>query len=141
MFYRKDGAPVILDYQIKGFLKAAWQALWKIPGTKSSGVKAGSSKIDRSVHIYPRYIPVGGEISPENLERPLRANTAQGPRVTLASSEMIPAGAEIEFQIKILDDSMANACREWLAYGQYSGLGQWRNSGKGRFTWEEIVDG
>ena len=33
----------------------------------------------------------------------------------------------------------------WLNYGKCNGLGQWRNSGKGRFTWELIeqkeVDG
>lgn len=25
---------------------------------------------------------------------------------------------------------------EWLDYGKLRGLGQWRNSGKGRFTYE-----
>ncbi len=28
--------------------------------------------------------------------------------------------------------------REWLTYGRLRGLGQWRNSGKGRFTFEEL---
>jgi len=28
--------------------------------------------------------------------------------------------------------------REWLDYGKLRGIGQWRNSGKGRFTWEEL---
>jgi hypothetical protein len=27
---------------------------------------------------------------------------------------------------------------EWLDYGCLRGLGQWRNSGKGRFFWERI---
>ena len=31
--------------------------------------------------------------------------------------------------------------REWLDYGMYRGLGQWRNSGKGRMVWEELDDG
>ena len=137
VFYRRDGKPVLLDYQVKGFLKAAWQALSKINGTKSSKIKAGLSKIDRTAHIYPRYIPISEDISEDNLERPLRANTAQGPRVTLASSEQIPAGAEMSFEIRLLDESLEDACREWLAFGQYSGLGQWRNSGKGRF---EVID-
>ena len=30
------------------------------------------------------------------------------------------------------------AVREWLDYGKFSGIGQWRNSGHGRFTWEEL---
>ena len=28
--------------------------------------------------------------------------------------------------------------REWLDYGKLRGLGQWRNSGKGRFEWKEV---
>lgn len=28
--------------------------------------------------------------------------------------------------------------REWLDYGKWSGIGQWRNSGKGRFLWAEL---
>ena len=28
--------------------------------------------------------------------------------------------------------------REWLDYGALRGLFQWRNSGKGRFEWEEV---
>ena len=31
--------------------------------------------------------------------------------------------------------------REWLDYGRLNGIGQWRNSGKGRFVWEELSDG
>ena len=27
---------------------------------------------------------------------------------------------------------------EWLDYGEMHGLGAWRNSGKGVFSWEEI---
>jgi hypothetical protein len=30
--------------------------------------------------------------------------------------------------------------RECLDYGTKRGLGQWRNSGKGRYTWEEIKE-
>lgn len=28
---------------------------------------------------------------------------------------------------------------EWLDYGQFNGLGQWRSSGKGSFVWDEVV--
>ena len=30
--------------------------------------------------------------------------------------------------------------REWLEYDMFNGLGQWRNSGMGRFTWEEVPE-
>lgn len=29
---------------------------------------------------------------------------------------------------------------EWLDYGELRGIGQWRNSGKGRFKWHDITD-
>lgn len=58
--------------------------------------------------------------------------------MSLVCSEQIPAGATITFSIGLMDASNEAAVREWLDYGEFSGLGQWRNSGKGRFVWEEI---
>ena len=40
--------------------------------------------------------------------------------------------------ILTLDPSLLPAVREWLDYGKLHGFGQWRNSGKGRFEWEEM---
>ena len=62
--------------------------------------------------------------------------TAQGERVSLANSEQIPAGSTCEFEITCMDDAHEKAVMEWLDYGKLRGLGQWRNSGKGRFTYE-----
>ena len=39
-----------------------------------------------------------------------------------------------------LDESLEDVVRECLDYGQLRGLAQWRNSGKGRFAWEEITE-
>lgn len=50
----------------------------------------------------------------------------------------IPDGSSVEFTILLFDEKLEPAVREWLDYGKYSGFGQWRNSGKGRYTWEEI---
>lgn len=69
-------------------------------------------------------------------QRPLRAQTAQGERVSLANSEEIPAGSTCEFEVLCMDDSHEKAVLEWLEYGQLRGIGQWRNSGKGRFSYE-----
>jgi hypothetical protein len=38
----------------------------------------------------------------------------------------------------LLDESKETVVREWLDYGKLRGLGQWRNSGKGRFSWEVL---
>lgn len=133
-----EGQPVILDYQIRGFFKAACGFLRKVKDSKSSDLKAFKKEIDGLVFVKPRMIPIefNGEIG--SCQRPLRAETAQGARVALANSESIPAGATAEFEIIMLNDNDEKLVREWLDFGQWNGLGQWRNAGKGSFTWEEI---
>ena len=64
--------------------------------------------------------------------------TAQGERVAIASSEMIPAGTSAVFTVTILADELEGRVRQWLDYGRFNGFGQWRNGSYGRFTWEEI---
>ena len=100
-------------------------------------MKAYKKIIDGCIFPQPRKIEIhmNGEMG--NCQRPLRAQTAQGERIALANSEAVPAGSWIEFTVECLEDKHAAAVREWLNYGRYKGLGQWRNSGKGRFTWEE----
>jgi len=133
-----DGQPIMWDYQIKGYFKDTCGMLRKVPGTKSSKIKAYKKEIDGLIFVNERQIPIifDGEIG--SCQRPLRGQTAQGERVSLANSETIPAGATIEFTVKCLVDSYADIIREWLDYGELRGMGQWRNSGKGRFTWQEI---
>lgn len=134
----ENGRPFYYDYQWKGAFKDAAGMLRKVPKTKSSGLKAYKKEIDGLIFINERKIPINfdGEIG--NCQRPLRAQTAQGERISLANSETIPAGATMEFTIKCLVDSDMEIVKEWLDYGKLRGLGQWRNSGKGRFDWEEI---
>lgn len=71
-------------------------------------------------------------------ERPLRAISASGERVALAASETVPAGTVLEFSILVMNPKDAETVREWLDYGALRGLFQWRNSGKGRFEWDEV---
>ena len=73
-------------------------------------------------------------------QRSLRANTPQGERVSLASSEEIAAGAVLEFSVLVMADELMPAVQEWLSYGKLRGLGQWRNSGKGRFRYEILEE-
>lgn len=137
IFPREEGKPFVYDYQLKGFFKDSCSALARVESTRSSKVKAFRKVIDGLVFVAPRkmFINVVGTIG--NCQRPLRAETAQGPRVALANSETIPAGSFFEAEIKLLDPAHEKLVREWLDYGALRGLGQWRNSGKGRFTWEE----
>lgn len=63
---------------------------------------------------------------------------AQGPRVALAHSETCPVGSWCEFDILCRDEDLAAQIPEWMSSGIYYGIGQWRNSGRGRYVWEEI---
>ncbi len=140
-FHRLDGAPIIYDYVIKGFFKDAASMLRRVPDTKSSKMTAYKKIIDGLVFIRPRQIEITAFGAVSILERPLRAQTAQGERVALARSEMIQDGSEIEFVVDLLDAKLEPAVREWLDYGSRRGLGQWRNGGYGTFlyTMDEVL--
>ena len=137
----EDGSPIFWDYQIKGFFKDACSALQRMKGEEmakeSCKLKAYKKIIDGCIFTFPRKIRINmaGEIG--DLQRPLRAQTAQGERVALAHSETVPAGSTIEFTIKT-PDIYEPVVMEWLEYGQLKGLGQWRNASFGRFTYEII---
>lgn len=133
----EDGRPFLYDYQLRGFFKHACSMLRNVKGTESSKIKAYKKYIDGLVFIEERRIPLifDGEVG--NLQRPLRASTAQGERVALANSETCPEGTKIQFTITILKDDLDDAVYEWLDYGRLNGIGQWHNGGYGRFEWIE----
>lgn len=141
VFHRDEHGNVgIYDYQIKGFFKDACGALRNADGTNSKTLKAYKTRIDGLIFVEPRFItmslPEGAK--PGVCERPLRAETMQGPRVSVCRSETVPAGTTFEVEIVSLNDDMLKLIEEWLDYGRLRGLGQWRNSGKGRFVWEKV---
>lgn len=120
----------IFNYMIKGFIKNAANVL-----KENADVKAFRSKIDDYLFVTPRKIYLGKEKPDGVLERPLRAMTAKGPRVSLARSDYISAGLELSFTVEVIknkafeiDDVMS-----LFKYGKYIGLGQWRNGGYGPF--------
>ena len=137
----EKGEPIIWDYQIKGFFKDSCSALQRCKSAeiakKSCKLKAFKKVIDGCIFPFPRQIPIdmhGGQIG--NLQRPLRAQTAQGERIALADSETVPEGSTIDLTIRCLDDAYDDVVIEWLNYGKYKGIGQWRNASFGRFTYE-----
>ena len=143
IFPKEDGKPFVYSYQIRGFFKAAAGFLQRCKGEKfaahTNKIKAYKKVIDGCIFVEPRKImiemPEGAEIG--DCQRPLRAQTAQGERVALANSESVPEGSRMTFTIEIDNEAYTDAVLEWLAHGSKNGLGQWRNSGKGRFR---IVD-
>jgi len=150
-----DGDPCLWDYQIKGMFKDACGMLSRAKGTKSGTLTAYKKIIDGLIFVNPRQIkivlPEGKELgdlqrplraTTGNCERPLRAQTAKGERIALAHSETCPVGSYIEFEITALELTskikLEDCIKEWLTYGALRGLGQWRNSGKGRCRWEKL---
>jgi hypothetical protein len=136
-FHRnEEGNPILYDYMLKGFFKDACGMLSRVEGSQSKKVKAYKKIIDGLVFVFPRRIPIQMAGPIRILERPLRAQTAQGERVALAASELIPEGSCIEFTLDVLGESVSDELlHEWLNYGMYRGLGQWRNGSYGRFTY------
>lgn len=144
VFHKVDGSPVLFDYSIKGFVKEAARTL---NGSEDvSSVKNLLAKVSKWLFIEPRIIPLilpeGGQITFN--ERPLRAQTAQGPRVALSRSEQLPVGTTLEFDIVVLNagkELTEKVLRGLLDYAYYQGLGQWRSGGHGRATYTiERVD-
>ncbi len=138
VFPRENGQPFFYDYQMKAFFKEACGNLGRVPGTLSNKLKAHKKVISGTIFVQPRkmILNVNGKVG--NCQRPLRAETAQGPRIALANSESIPKGSTFAAEIVLLDEGHEKLVREWLDYGKLFGIGQWRNSGKGRFFWKEL---
>jgi hypothetical protein len=126
-------------------------------GTESGKITAYKKVIDGLVFVKERQVPIvlpsDGVVSVANiyrttagterakgptllhLTRPLRAQTAKGERVSLSTSEVVPAGSKVRFTVRLLNLGLEDAVREWLDYGEVYGLSGWRNAGFGRFTW------
>lgn len=143
IFPKDDGQPFMWDYQIKGFFKDACGMLRRVPGTKSSKLTNYKKVIDGLVFVKERRIPL---VMPDgtgigSCQRPLRAQTAQGERIALANSETVAAGTTLDFTVvvyNIAKNDLAGCVMEWLEYGMLRGLGQWRNSGKGSFSFVKV---
>lgn len=147
IFPKINGKPVVWDYQIKGMFKDFCRMLSRAKGTRSSNITAFVKVIDGLIFVAPRAItleiPKGEELG--ECQRPLRVQGPKGERVALAASETCPVGTTMIFRIdwyelKKSKDSLRETIIEWLDYGVLRGFSQWRNSGKGRFRWEEIVE-
>lgn len=150
IFYKmEDGTPYIESYQVKGFFKEAVKTLKKVPGTRSSKLTAYLKMVDNFIFvqghvpgisdtIIPLFMPSDLDLTATDCQRPLRASTPQGERIALAHSEEAPVGTYIECTIICLRDADMPCVLEWLDYGKWKGMGQWRNSSKGRFDYEVL---
>ncbi len=141
-----DDALMLLDYQVRGFFKSALLALGQ-----QNGVKAPRGKVDKYLFVGPRKIPIirdGKRLLEEDdvCERPLRASTMRGDRVTVAGSESVNTPWAITIELTLIPNAGSKTSRAltWeavedaLDYGTLCGLGQFRTGSYGRFTWERV---
>lgn len=146
VFLRDKGNLCVADYVIKGFIKSALTTL-----KSQLGIVAPASKVDTLVLVTPAYLTITDGTKPvsepdEVVERPLRAMTMQGPRVSVAASESVNAGWELTFTLHLIENAATNKSKaltldvieEAFDYGTFNGLGQWRNAQNGRFTWKRV---
>lgn len=133
-FFRDANGPIFLNYQVLGHLKELGNI-----AKDALKIKALRNKIGRYVSVTPRRIPLEhAELG--RVTRPLRGETMQGPRIFIATSDAVRAGAEIAFTLHIIPnpevtpDVLETLLRE---LGSVRGLGQWRTGGWGTY---EVVE-
>lgn len=135
---RKDGTPTLSNHTWLGYFKEKVKYLRQKDDSPCKKFTAYKGKIDGNFMILENFtdltLPEGGEISV--LQRPLRGDTAQGPIVSLASSECAPAGTSCEFTLAIDAKEFVKYAIECFDKGIFNGTGQWRSGGKGRFLYE-----
>lgn len=133
-----DGTLAIYDYMIRGFFKESCGMLRRTKGTLSAKVTAHKKTVDGLVFVTPRLIALEllSDTAASSLERPLRISGPTGERVALAKSDTVPAGTKLRFTLKIVGDAVPQELlEEWLEYGAFHGLGQWRNASWRSFTY------
>lgn len=142
-----NGGLAVHNHVVKGFFKEALRTL-----KEQLGLKATDGKVDNFVFVHPYYITFrdvkGGLYKEPDAfnERPLRATTMQGPRTSLAKSEQLDEGWTLEFKVTLLPGIPTKSSKDItfddietaLDYGEFKGLGQWRNASWGCFTWERV---
>lgn len=133
-FMSDDDGLFIYEHMIIGFLKSACAVA--MTAKVMPKLAAYKKWFDKIMIVTPRRIRLASDCD-GTLERPLRAMTAQGPRVTVTRSDYIESGRQIRFTIGIMknDKKVDLALIDTLMqYGEICGLGQWRGSGGyGRF--------
>ncbi len=130
-FHKDEKGLFVFDYFIKGYLKNAGNVL-----KDELKIKNLKSKISDLLFVGPRKIYLGKKKADGIIERPLRAQTMQGPRVTVVRSDSIEEGTIIKFEVSLLQgkgELKEPIIKSLLEYGQLQGLGQFRNGGYGRF--------
>jgi hypothetical protein len=130
-FHSGEHGLFLYEYMINGFLKSAIESITEA-GVIPKKIPAYKKWIDRLIHIEPRRIYLGKTEPDGILERPLRAQTRQGDRVTVTASEFLEPPLDIKFTVGVMKNSKGlnwDALMAAFDYAAIVGLAQWRGSG------------
>lgn len=134
-FHKDDDGIYLGDWQVRGFLKTAANNLKNVVNVINF-----KSKLENFVFVFPRHIYL--KEKPDcNFSRPIRAQTAQGPRSSIKCSEQVDAGVQITIEIQLLPHPEITfpILEEIMCYGLFEGISEWRGGSYGRFFAEEII--
>jgi hypothetical protein len=160
VFPQSEGHPFIWDYQVQGFFKSQFAVLIDIdePAAKHLSKWSFKRAVDTMLFVADRrnfFTTAKGELLEAKdittLTRPLRADTLRGPRICLATSQLLPEGTKLGFTLKWIVNGSAPTAKGRLRitkelivaaldFGQMKGFSQWSGGGFGRFLWEEPKD-
>ena len=154
--------PFIHAYQIRGSFKESISMLAKASGGKRNKVASTTSFAAANITAYKKVVDGGWFVTtpriplyiPESyinnegiavpsfangrlqyITRPLRCDTAKGPRVCLVSSEFVPEGTEFQFEVHLLNGNDFLSFVETMDLKASVGMLQWRGGGKGTLEW------
>lgn len=144
-FLMVDDRPALSNHTWLGLFKEKCGFLkMTIPNSTSASVSNYKKKLDNGIGFANKFsilvTPKGKNTSIN--QRSLRAATAQGERIALASSVTCPPGTRTRFTVLATGKVFLDVVEEALNVGRvFYGTGQWRGSGKkGRFLWEELAE-
>lgn len=159
-----EGNPGVEDYVLKGAFKELASIVCERDRAKLGFLKSKqftASLLNRHMFIeFPgatddsispfwankectevRDIERNSEGKGDNCSRSLRANTPQGPIVSIVASERVTPEVYVRFNVlSFIDDVDLKALERVLDVGRYFGCSQWRSAGKGRFTIERLEE-
>lgn len=144
-FLMVDDKPALSNHTWLGLFKEKCGFLkMTVPNSTSASVSNYKKKLDNGIGFESKFsilVAPKGKTTSIN-QRSLRASTAKGERIALASSVTCPAGTRTRFTVYATDKVFLDVVEEALNIGRvFCGTGQWRGSGKkGRFLWEELAE-
>ena len=150
VFPKDDKGLFYWNYQFRGFFKEQIAALVDIGEVNEVSKWSVKKAVNQLLYITPRRVYLlddkGRNIkeSTSVLSRPLRAETLQGPRVALASSQVLPPGTQLVYTMTLIQAGNAKSkCKlseptllAALEFGSQNGFGQWRTAHYGSFTYK-----